>query len=462
MSRLLLFLGALGILLSTGFSASNASASASNRAGVFNPKVFQLSNGMQGIVIERPGIPAAIHMVWYRAGAADELLGKSGVAHILEHMMFRGTENLEDGEFSEKIARMGGEDNAFTSWDYTAYFQMITPEFLPQVMLLEANRMQHLELSQDAFTPELGVVLEERNQRTDNNPAALLGERLYAALYLNQPYGTPIIGWREDIEGLTLADLKTFYETYYTPQNAILVVAGDVKVSDVQRLAEEIYGDIPAKPAPIRAMPKEPPLLTPVHLTLEDAKIRQPQLTRLYRAPSYGTGPVEETLALQVLAEILSSGEVGEFYKHFVLDQKLASSARVSYTPYRRGLSAISFSLTPRPDVSLESLESALDAYMAALIENPVFSEQRVNQAILRLKSDAVYAQDSLRTGAFILGQAAAMGIDLDIVEAWPEALSQITPTEVAKAISTILDQPAHVTGMLKSPESLESKETNQ
>ena len=319
------------------------------RAGVFDPQTFTLENGMQVVVIPNHRAPVVSHMVWYRAGAADEPPGKSGVAHFLEHLMFKGTEAVPDGEFAKTVARNGGQSNAFTSWDYTGYYQNVATERLELVMRLEADRMINLRLTEADALTERDVILEERRSRTDNNPGALLREQITATLYMNHPYGVPIIGWAHEAGALTRADALDWYRRYYAPNNAILVVAGDVTVEQIRPLAEAHYGVIPRRPVPPRARPVEPTHHAPRQVNLESPRVRQPSWTRNYLAPSYTRGASEHAYPLEVLTEILGGGTTSRLYRALVVDQGLAASAGVSYGPGSVDLSALAVYLSPRP-----------------------------------------------------------------------------------------------------------------
>src|SRR6056297_3702010 len=271
---------------------------------------FTLNNGMQVVVIEDHRAPVVTHMVWYRAGSADERPGVSGVAHFLEHLLFKGTKTMEPGEFSSTVARNGGSDNAFTSYDYTAYFQRIAADRLDLVMGMEADRMVNLQLDEADIATERDVIIEERNQRVENSPGALFREQKSAALYLNHPYGTPIIGWRHEMETLDLDAAMEYYDRYYAPNNAILIVAGDVTRDEVEVLAKEHYGPLPANPdLEERARPTEPLQTAERRMIFRDPRVAQPYVTRRYLAPSRDSGAQEEAAALTLLAEVLSGGQ---------------------------------------------------------------------------------------------------------------------------------------------------------
>ena len=422
------------------------------RAGVFDPQTFTLDNGMQVVVIPNHRAPVVSHMVWYRAGAADEPPGKSGVAHFLEHLMFKGTEAVPAGEFAKTVARNGGRSNAFTSWDYTGYFQNVAKDRLELVMRLEADRMINLRLTEADALTERDVILEERRSRTDNNPAALLREQITATLYMNHPYGVPIIGWAHETGALTRADALDWYRRYYAPNNAILVVAGDVTADQIRPLAEAHYGVIPRRPVPPRARPAEPTHHAPRQVVLESPRVRQPSWTRNYLAPSYTRGASEHAYPLEVLTEILGGGTTSRLYRALVVDQGLAASARVYYSPGSVDLSDLAVYLSPRPGAparqSLDQLEAAFEAELAELLRNGV-TEDEVARAKSRMQADAIYARDSLQTGARVLGQALTNGRTAEDVEAWPERIAAVTVEQVNAAARAVFVLKRSVTGRL-------------
>src|SRR4051794_2386117 len=293
---------------------------------------FRLDNGMEVVVIPDHRAPVVTHMVWYRNGSADDPLGKSGIAHFLEHLMFKGTKKHKQGEFSEVVAELGGQENAFTSNDYTAYFQRIAKEHLPVLMAFEADRMTNLVLTDDIVAPERDVVMEERRMRTDGDPASQLNEAVQAALFTHHPYGKPIIGWMHEIEDLGREDALSYYNRYYTPENAILIVAGDVEPEDVRKLAAEHYGRIPPRgEAPVRHRPREPEPRARRLVTLADEKVQQPSHQRVYLVPSYTSAAPGEAEALEVLAHLLGGGQTSLLYRHLVLEQKIAVMAGAYY-----------------------------------------------------------------------------------------------------------------------------------
>lgn len=417
-------------------------------AKVFDPETFTLKNGMQVVVISNHRIPVVTHMVWYKVGAMDEPPGKSGLAHYLEHLMFKGTEKYKPGQFSKIVAQNGGRENAFTSQDYTAYYQSVAKDRLELMMEIEADRMTGLVLTDEIIEPERKVVLEERSSRTDNNPDAQLSEQTATATYLNHPYRIPIIGWAHEIKSLTRADLLDFYKKWYAPNNAILVVAGDVTMADVRPLAEKYYGVIPAKELPDRVEWKEPPLLADRRVEMRHERVRQPEWSRRYHAPSVNYGNTDQSVALQVLSEILSGGSTSRLYAHLVVKTKKLTSAGAWYSARSRGPGTFGFYGSPKSDGKAADVEAGIDAELAKLVKDGV-TEEEVKNAIARLQAGAIYANDSIDTPARVLGGALAIGRSVDDVESWPERIGAVTAEDVNKAIKDVFQNKRSVTSVL-------------
>ncbi len=418
------------------------------QARVFDPETFTLDNGLQVVVVTNRRAPIVTHMLWYKVGAADDPLGKSGIAHFLEHLMFKGTETLGPGEFSDIIARNGGQENAFTSYDYTGYFQNVAKDRLEIVMKYEADRMTNLKLTDEVVLPERDVVLEERRSRIDREPSSQLGETLRAVLFLNHPYGLPVIGWEEEIRSLTSADAIAFYRRWYAPNNAVLIVAGDVDADEVRALAETYYGVIPARELPVRQRPPEPRQNAARRVTLEHERVRQPAVTISYLAPSYRAGASEYAEALQVLDEILGSGSTSRLYRSLVVEQAVAASAGSAYGANNLDLSSFTLFGSPRPDVPLDKVEAALRQELARLLEEGV-SEEEVEAAKRRMVTDAVYARDSLGGGPRIFGRALTTGQTVADVESWPERIEAVTVEQVNDAAKAVFDDRRSATGVL-------------
>ncbi len=416
--------------------------------GGFKAETFKLDNGMEVVVLPDHRVPVVTHMMWYRIGSADEPESKSGIAHFLEHLMFKGTERIAPGEFSKSVARLGGQDNAATSTDYTNYWMRVAKEHLPRVMEMEADRMVNLQLTDEIVLPERDVILEERNQRIDNDPSSQLYEQMMAALYLSHPYGTPIIGWRHEVEGLTREDAVAFYKRYYAPDNAILVIAGDVTAEEVKPLAERYYGGLKPSGVTARVRPKEPPPLVARRMTLDDARVRQPQLTRFYLAPSYATD-MKAAHALDVAAQILGGGDTSRLVRALVEEQKLAASAYAYFDSSSYDTTTFSIGGTPREGVPLDELEAAMDKVLAEFLEKGPTAEEMARAKNV-LKSDAIYARDSQATMARIYGIALTTGSSVEDVESWPERIEAVTADEVVAAMESVARPEASVTGWLR------------
>lgn len=425
---------------------------------VFNAEYFTLENGMEIVVVPNNRAPVVTHMVWYRVGAADEPPGKSGIAHFLEHLMFKGSLGFGPGEFSKTIRALGGNDNAFTSQDFTAYFQSIASKHLELVMRMEAGRMRGLNPPLKEVDSERKVILEERSQRTDNNPRAKFAEPMAASLFVNHPYGTPIIGWAHEMEGLTWDDAKTFYDKYYGPNNAILVVAGDVTGEDVFELAKKVYGPIPKINLPERTWITSPPLPGSAKVKMEDEGVKQPLVQLATRAPSARQSK-QESLALEVLEDILGNGPTSRLYKSIVVEQKLASQASLYYTGNNWDDAQFQIFATPLPGTTADQVKDALKAEIQKVIDNGVTNEE-LRDAKSRMQDAAIYARDSLTGPAMIIGRALISGSDLDDIEYWPRDIQTVTAKQVQKVASAYLDPNKNqfITGYLlpKEKESVE------
>jgi zinc protease len=431
-----------------GFLLYALVASAPASAGVFNPQTFTLKNGMQVVVVENHRAPVVSHMMWYKVGSADEAPGKSGIAHFFEHLMFKGTKKFPGNTFSTRVARNGGRENAFTSHDYTAYYQSIAVDRLPMVMEMEADRMRGLVLSDKDIEPERLVVLEERRERTENNPAALLGEHINAALYLNHPYQRPIIGWPDEIKALSRKDLLAFYRYWYAPNNAVLIVAGDITAEQLRPLAEKYYGAIPRGPDIKRARPQEPRHVASREVTLRDKRVSQPSWSRVFLAPSYSTGDSQHAYALQVLSEILGGGATSPLHRSIVVEKKLAVAAGAGYDPDNLGPSEFQFYASPRAGISMAKLAKAMEAEIQKVITVGV-TAKAVSRAKKRMQDAAIYARDSLRTGAYVLGGAITTGRRIEDVEQWPERIATVTHAQVQAAAKAVLKENQSVTAYL-------------
>jgi len=407
-----------------------------------------LANGMDVVVIPDHRTPVVTHMVWYRNGSADDPAGQSGIAHFLEHLMFKGTAKHPQGEFSDVVTELGGEENAFTSMDYTAYYQRVAREHLGTMMAMEADRMKGLVLTDDVVIPERDVVMEERRMRTETDPGAQLSETIAAALYAHHPYGTPIIGWMHEIEQLGRQEALAYYHRFYTPENAILVIAGDVNSEDVLALAEQTYGTIPASgEPPKRKRPQEPDLRGAKRVTLADPKVEQPSLQRSFLVPSATTAAKGESEAIEVMIQILAGGQTSVLHRILVIEQKIAVAAGGWYHSTSLDKTRMLIYAVPNAGVALDDLERAMDQAIADFMATGI-TDKELARAKTRLIADAFYAQDSQSAMARMYGSALATGASIEDVTHWPEAIDAVTAEDVMNA-ARWLDARTSVTGFL-------------
>lgn len=411
---------------------------------------FTLDNGMQVVVIEDHRAPVVVHMVWYRAGAADEEPGVSGIAHFLEHLMFKATDSMESGELSATVAANGGTDNAFTSQDYTAYFQRVAADRLPLMMQMESDRMRNLALTEDDIATERDVILEERSMRTDSDPGALFNEQMKAAQYLNHPYGVPVIGWRHEMEQLGLAEANAWYETYYAPNNATLIVAGDVDPEEVRALADDYYGVLAPNPAldAERQRPQEPPQIAERRVVFKDARVAQPYVSRSYLAPERDPGAQEKAAALVILAKLLGGGSTSFLYEDLVLDQQAAVYAAAYYSATSYDDTTFGVYIVPPPDVDLETAEADLDAAIARFLEAGV-DEEALDRIKMQVRAEQIYERDDVAGMARVYGSALSSGLTIEDVQAWPGILQAVTPEQIMEAAHEVLNRDHAVTGLL-------------
>ncbi len=417
-------------------------------AELFEAHGFTLANGLQIVVIPNHRAPIVTQMVWYKVGAADEPLGKSGIAHFLEHLMFRGTATVPPGAFSRIVAENGGRDNAFTTEDYTAFYEEVASDRLELLMKLEADRMANLVITDKVVLPERDVIIEERRQRIDNNPAALFAEQLRTALFLNHPYRIPTIGWEGDMQRLDRRDAQDFYHRWYAPNNAVLVVAGDATPERVKALAEKYFGVIPARAVPDRVRPIEPPKVAAARLTMRSRRVTAVNWSRQYLAPSYRAGDKQYAYALQVLAGVLGGSAASPLYKGLVVDHRLALAAGAFYDPDAYDLGTFGFSATLADGAKVADFEAAIDAIVNAALAGGITAAE-VARAESRMQAAAVYARDSLAGPARLVGEALAAGRSLDDVESWPDRIGAVTLDQVQKAAHLVIRDDVAVTGVL-------------
>jgi zinc protease len=421
---------------------------------------FKLANGLEVVVIEDHRAPVVTHMVWYKVGAADEPKGVSGIAHFLEHLMFKSTDKIPMGEFSKIVAKLGGQDNAFTGHDVTSYFQRISKERLPTVMDMEADRMVNLRLTEKEVLTERDVILEERRSRIENNPAAIMDEQMNASLYYSHPYGIPVIGWEHEMAKLSPEDAMSFYKHFYAPNNAILVVAGDVTPEEVKTLAEASYGKIPANPAvpAVRERPQDPPPRAARRVEYKDPRAGNASFHRDYVVPSYTTAKPGEAEALDLLMKIAADGATSRLYKRLVVEEKLASSAGGSYSGSGLDSGSLSFYAIANPGVGLDKIEAATDKVLAELRDNGITTAE-IERAKSSYIAEYIYDNDNQASLARRYGWGLAIGRTVPQIESWPDAISKVTLDDIKKVAHTYFDLRRSVTGYLEPEEDGEADE---
>ena len=414
---------------------------------------FTLDNGLNVVVIEDHRAPVVVQMIWYRVGAADEPPGHSGIAHFLEHLMFKGTEKVAPNAFSGIVEAQGGDDNAFTSWDYTAYFQRIAADRLDLVMEMEADRMRNLRLTEEDVLTERQVILEERAQRTDSDPGSLLMEQMRAAQFLNTPYGIPVIGWRHEIVDLSREDALSYYKRFYAPNNATLVIAGDVTPDEVKTLAEKYYGPLkPSEGIVPRIRPQEPPQLAERRLVLEDERVSEPYVYRSYLAPERDPGNQREAAALTVLAELLGgNGQTSVLARALQFDTQTAVFSSAYYDGTSIDDATFGLVVMPVQGVSLAEAEAAMDKVLADFLKtgpDPAALERIRTQ----VRAGEIYDRDDVESLANRYGQELSVGLTMTDIDTWDEALSAVTAEDVMAVAHKVLDRKNAVTGWLTRP----------
>lgn len=409
----------------------------------------RLANGLDVVVVPDHRAPVVTHMVWYKNGAADDPVGKSGIAHFLEHLMFKGTRKWPAGAFSKIVAGFGGQENAFTSYDYTAYFQRVPKAHLKDMMAYEADRMTGLSFDEDVVAPERNVVLEERRMRVDADPSAQLSEEYMGALFLHHPYGLPVIGWEHEIETLSRDDAFAYYRRFYTPANAILVVAGDTDIDTVTKLAGDTYGAVGGMAeAPARARPREPEGRAARRVSLSDARVLQPSYRRGWVTPSYRSATGDEAFALDLAAAILGDGQTSRLYKALVMEAEVAAHVQAYYWGSLMDAGLMQVAASPRPGVGLETLEAALDRALLRFLDTGP-TEAEMLRARTRLVADTIYARDSQSSLAQMFGASLAVGESVADVLAWPARLESVNAQAVLEAARRWLQPARAVTGLL-------------
>lgn len=429
-------------------SAVTADAAPAAETGQGRAVAFTLKNGMQLVVVPDHRAPVVTHMVWYRVGGSDDLPGLSGEAHFFEHLMFRGTKEVPNGELSKTVARNGGQDNAQTSQDFTVFFQRIAKDRLPLMMQLEADRMVNLDLSESNVVTERDVVLEERHLRVDSEPRSLAEEQIEAALQLSHPYGRPVIGWEQEIKRIGRAEALDFYQHHYAPNNATVIVAGDVNPNEVLKLAQQKYEPVAARMLAPRMNEPTPPRLAPTRLNFAIAGTRVPQFIRLYRVPGYVGAARGTAESLEVMAAILGGGPTSRLYRTLVVDRKLAVDVAANYDGHNRGPSELTIMATPREGVSFATLEAAIDQVLATLNRAPPETGE-FTRAKTKLIADYTYEHDNQFLLAMDYGQGLSIGLTIADVEDWPNRIRAVTAPDVRNVAQKYVVPAESVTGWM-------------
>ncbi|MGL6210532.1 MAG: M16 family metallopeptidase [Paracoccaceae bacterium] len=447
------------MLRSLGFGLS-ASLTLTSAAVASPVTTYTLDNGLQVVVIEDHRAPAVVQMVWYKVGSADEPAGVSGIAHFLEHLMFKGTDEVPSGGFSDAVSAQGGRDNAFTSFDYTAYHQRVASDRLDLIMRMEADRMRDLVLAEADVVTERQVILEERSQRTDSSPGGLLNEQMAAAQFLNHSYGIPIIGWRHEMEALSREDALAFYKANYAPNNAILVVAGDVEPAEVLDLAKLHYGPLePSDTIAPRVRPQDPPQLAARRVVLEDARVSEPYVLRTYLGAERNPGDQREAAALTLLAEVLGgSGTTSVMARALQFDTQVAVYATAYFDPTTVDRDTFGVVVMPAPGVTLTEAEAAMDKVLADFMAKGV-DPADLDRIKTQIRAEEIYGRDDTGDLAQAYGEGLSVGLTVEDVKAWPGLLQEITGDEVVAAAKKYLVPQSSVTGWLQAPAATAEKQ---
>ena len=393
---------------------------------------FQLDNGLDVLVREDHRAPVITVMVWFKAGSIDEAPYETGLAHVLEHMMFKGSKRLDAGEFSRTVARFGGSDNAFTSYDFTAYFQQYEASRLPLALELEAERLKNLKIDDEAFRRELQVVMEERRQRTDDKPTALAWEKFQAVARPGTGYAHPIIGWRSLLAQLQPEQARSWYDRFYVPGNATLVVAGDVTRDQVEPLVRRFFSDLPAGTTPPRPIQTVNPAAGERRLDLAMA-VQVPALYMLYNVPSLVTAEQKQDFyALTMLAGVLDGGMSARIETDLVRGEKLVAGAGAGYSGIQRGDGTFTLTATPNPGVTLEQVEQALREQIKTL-QTTLPSEDEMARVRAGVLASQVFEKDSVMGQAMELGMLSTLGLDIELAEQFEEQLGKVTAEDVQR-----------------------------
>lgn len=421
---------------------------ASAQAQLFYPETATLDNGLRVVVLPNHRAPVITQMVWIKAGGTSDPWGVSGVAHFLEHLLFKGTKTRTDGEYSKIISRMGGTENAMTSHDYTAYYASFGAQNLETVMALEADRFANWQVTDAQLAVERDVILKERQQTTDNKPIARFWESVSAKLYPNHLYQRPVIGWRAEMEKLDHKAANDFYRTYYNPRNAVLVLSGDITLAKALPLAKKYFGPIAGHELPLRHDTDIPPLDGAQHLQMASPLVKEVVWAQHYLVPPARPGTIAQSDALLILSKILGDGRTGRLYRRLVIKDKIANSADISFDPIAVGPVRWSILVTPEPKADLKRIEGIVHEEITRLLKDGV-TDKEVKNATQGLEIETTYARDSVTGPAMIVGEALVSGLDLATVENWPQRMRNVTKDAVMLAAKELLSQQPRLTAVL-------------
>ncbi len=417
-----------------------------NKAVAFEIEQAKLKNGLEINVIENHKSPIISFMIWYKAGGGDDYSGKSGIAHFLEHLSFEGTNILKAGEYSKIISDNGGISNAFTGLDYTAYYENITKDKLDLVMFLAANRMKQVQITPKVFAKEKKVVLEERLSRYDNNPAAIFNEKLKAKLWQDLPYGRPIIGFKDEIENLSIEDVKDFYNSFYAPNNAIIVVSGDTTLAKVTKYAKEFFGKIPkSEKLPQRNWSdKKPKIQKSNKIVMQDERIKEPRLMKIYAVPSFNKDKSGKAYSLEVLNEILGSSLSSRLYKSLVMDKGKALSAYSFYSGSSFGYGTFGFYCIPKEGVSLNILQKLIEDEVQKIAKGDI-TDKEVLEAKQKITNQLEYLKDNPLELSNTFGALLSVGLTAEDIKKYPERIKAVTRQDIIKAAGLLNGAPCAV-----------------
>jgi zinc protease len=420
----------------------------SAQAQLFHPETAILDNGLQVVVLPNHRAPVITQMVWIKSGGTSDPWGVSGVAHFLEHLLFKGTKTRADGEYSKIISRMGGTENAMTSYDYTAYYASFGAQNLETVMQLEADRFTNWQVTDAQIAAERDVILKERQQTTDNRPVSRFWESVGAMLYPNHPYQRPVIGWRAEMEKLDHKAANDFYRTYYNPRNAILVLSGDITLDKALPLARKYFGPIAGHDLPARLNTDIPPLDGTKHLQMTSPLVKETIWSQHYLVAPVRPETIAKSDALLILSKILGDGRTGRLYRRLVVRDKIATSADVGFDPVTFGPSRWSILVTPEPTTDLRKIDATVQEEIARLLKDGV-TDAEVKNATQGLEIETTYARDAVTGPAMIVGEALVSELDLATIESWPQRMRNVTKEAVMQAAKELLSQQPRLTAVL-------------